>query len=90
MFPTYKTLRYIGTLKEESKFKLFNIKIIECEKDLSSFNYLGKVTVVDEITLLVNSIHYQDLIHLHMSRQKPNSMYLKLDKRYVSYYGFNC
>jgi hypothetical protein len=90
MFPTYKLLSYHGTLKQESKFKLFNIEIIECDKDLSNFDYMGKVTGVDEITILVNPTHYQDLIHLHMSRQKPNTMYLKLDKKYVSYYGFNC
>ena len=90
IFPTYKLLSYHGNPKDESNFKLFNIKIIECEKDLSKFNYLGKETEVNEITLLVNSSHYQDLINLHMNRQKPNSMYLKFDKKYVSYYGMNC
>ena len=90
IFPTYKLLSYYGNPKDESNFKLFNIKIIECEKDLSKFNYLGKETEVNEITLLVNQTHYQDLINLHMNRQKPNSMYLKFDKKYVSYYGMNC
>jgi hypothetical protein len=88
IFPSYKILCYHCTPKEE--FKLFNIKIIECEKDLNKFNYIGKITKVDEITLLVNQTHYQDLINLHMNRQKPNSMYLKFDKKYISYYGFNC
>jgi len=90
MFPTYKLLSYHSTTQEESKFRLLNIRIIECEKDLNKFNYIGKITKVDEITLLVNQTHYHDLINLHMNLQKPNSMYLKFDKKYISYYGFNC
>jgi hypothetical protein len=83
-------LSYLGMPKDESKLKIYNIKIIECLKDLNNFDYIGKVTGVDEVTLLVNPVHYQDLIHLHMNRQKPNAMYLKFNKNYVSYYGFNC
>ena len=90
MFPLYKILSYHGSPKYESKFRLFNIKIIECEKDLNNFNYIGKLTGNNEVTLLVNPTHYQDLIHLHMCRQKPNTMYLKFNKKYISYYGFNC
>jgi hypothetical protein len=90
LFPLHKVLSYHGSLKDESKFKLLNIKIIECEKDLSKFDYIGKLTGNNELTLLVNPSHYLNLIHFHMCGQKPNTMYLKFKKKYVSYYGFNC
>jgi hypothetical protein len=90
MFPTHKILSYYGSPKDELKFRVLNIKIIECDKDLSNFDYMGKVTGHDEVTLLVNPVHYRDLIQLHMCKQKPNTMFLEFNKKNVSYYGFNC
>lgn len=90
MFPTYKTFFYRGSEENKLKFEFLTIKLLDCSKDLNNFDYMGLKTGVNEITLLVNPIHYQDLIHLHMCRQKPNTMFLQMNKKYVSYYGFNC
>lgn len=90
IFPTYKTLSYHGITEGLSKPRLFNIKIMECEKDLGNFDYMGKVTGDDELTILVSNSHYQDLINLHLSKGKPDKMYIKFNKKFVSYYGFSC
>lgn len=93
VFPNYKTFFYRGTNKDKSdnlKLEILTIKIMECSRDLGNFEYFGKVTNKDEITLIVKPSHYQDLIHLHLSRHKPDKMFLKMKNKYVSYYGFNC
>lgn len=90
IFPHYKTLSYFGVTKYEPELKILNIKVLDCEKDLSNFDYLGKMTGENEITIILKTSHYQDLINLHLSKNKPDKMYIKFKKNYVSYYGFSC
>lgn len=90
IFPKFKSFLYRGNDKDKFKPEFITINIMECSKDLDNFDYIGKITKLNEITIIVQPNHYQDLINLHLNRHKPDLIYLKMKNRYVSYYGFSC